>query len=203
MTIGLFNSPVVGRFLPRLSVKGVIVCIALGTVLTKPLSAQQFTTDEIQAALVFNSLLFVSWPEESITGHNQAITVCTLGSGPLINALDLLEGRQINSNPTALEKVTRGSAVRSGCQVLAIGASEKNQETRILSQVNSKPILTVSRLDDFANRGGILELKKFGNRFRLIVNTTSSNYAGLAISSQLLEVVEVINEPIIDHGPAQ
>jgi hypothetical protein len=73
-----------------------------------------------------------------------------------------------------------------------IGASEKSRLGEILGALNERSVLTVSDLDDFAERGGMIQLVLDEDRVRFEVNLTAATRASLALSSELLKVARAI-----------
>ena len=55
-------------------------------------------------------------------------------------------------------------------------------------------VLSISELDAFARRGGMIQLTKKANRFRFAVNIDAVARNGLRISSKLLQLAEVIHQ---------
>ena len=57
-------------------------------------------------------------------------------------------------------------------------------------------ILTVSDIDRFAERGGIINFYKENNKVRFKINLNAAERAGTKISSQLLRLGTIVREEI-------
>jgi hypothetical protein len=78
------------------------------------------------------------------------------------------------------------------CHVLFISQSEAADLDRILSELKGRALLTVSDLESFSRRGGIVRFVNENNRVRLRVNVEAAKAARLTISSKLLRVAEIV-----------
>ena len=76
--------------------------------------------------------------------------------------------------------------------MLFISASEQDGLAGILDALAGLGVLTVGETEGFARRGGMIEMKVSGNKIRLELNVTAIRDAGLAVSSQLLNVSSVV-----------
>jgi hypothetical protein len=53
-------------------------------------------------------------------------------------------------------------------------------------------MLTVSDIDEFAERGGMITLNKAKNKIRLEINLDAADHSGLKVSSKLLKIAKII-----------
>jgi hypothetical protein len=80
----------------------------------------------------------------------------------------------------------------SGCHILFIGYSAKDHLTELFKFVHKKPVLTISDMQGFANRGGMINFRRVKNYIRFEINAKAAQQAGLKISSQLLKLAIII-----------
>jgi hypothetical protein len=78
------------------------------------------------------------------------------------------------------------------CHILFIRRPDGARLEETLARLKNRPILTVSDVDGFAERGGMIRFVTDRNRIRLQINPESVEAAHLTISSKLLRVAEVI-----------
>ena len=71
--------------------------------------------------------------------------------------------------------------------VFVAGSEEKRLET-VLARYCHAPVLTLSDIDAFANRGGVIGLVMEDKAVRFAVNRTAAGEARLRISSQVLHL---------------
>ncbi len=139
---------------------------------------------QVQAAYLYNFLLFVRWPEADSAAPVQ---VCTIGSGTINHALPPIEQRTQRGRPIELKQLKDpGDAL--DCELLFINESEEADLQRILAGLGDAPVLTVSDIPQFARRGGMIGFIEQDRRTRLEVDLQRARSAGLSVSSKLLEV---------------
>ncbi|HJW96229.1 MAG TPA: YfiR family protein [Thermoanaerobaculia bacterium] len=138
---------------------------------------------QIKAAFLQNFPKFVEWPSLQ-EGGATPLVIGVVGDdpfGPMLAAM--IHGVTSNGHPLALVHLHWNDRL-TDCHILFISASEINHLPQILS--GAPNALTVSDCASFARRGGIIELRKSGNRIRFDINIASARRAGLRISSKLL-----------------
>jgi YfiR/HmsC-like len=164
---------------------------ALGTLLY---AAPCFSADRskpteyaVKAVYLYNFGKFVSWPSKA-GGSNRAFGICVLGDDPFGHDLDsTVDGETIDGQAVV---VKRFASVQNapGCDILYISVSEDKRLKQILSDLNKLPILTVSDMTKFVERGGMMQFVLEGDRVRFEVNLSSAQKVGLNLSSELLKV---------------
>lgn len=141
---------------------------------------------QVKAAYLYKFGAFVEWPASVASAD--AFPICILGRDNFGAALDsTLQGESLHGKKLV---AVRTNSVReaSQCRILYISESEEGRLPAILSELGKAPVLTVSDIPRFADRGGMIEFIVQNGRVRFDVNVTSAEHAGLALSSQLLKV---------------
>ncbi len=149
---------------------------------------------EVKAALLYNFLLFIEWPEleDTPAGAPATITIGIVGEDLLGKHFVSREGKLIEAKKKKLI-VKRLGRFHDGldlseCQLLFIASSEKKNLEKILSRVEGNPILTVSEVSGFLEKGGMVNLTKKKGRIRVEINRTPVSVSGLRPSSDLLRI---------------
>jgi len=143
---------------------------------------------DVEAAYLFNFSKFITWPADSGTQGGGSLSICVLGDDPFGPALDkIVTGEEVAGKSVVDKRITR-SEEASSCSILYISASEASRLSRILLAVKDAPVLTVSDLPDFLDRGGMIQFVLRDNRVRFAVNLAPTQHDGLALSSELLKV---------------
>jgi len=144
----------------------------------------------VKTAYIYNFCKYVTWPK-AVT--DDPIDICLLGQDPLAEHLPTLEHKKIQSRKIVvrLYSVCSGSAVNC-CEVLFISGSEKKKLGSLLNALAGNAVLTVSDIEGFARRGGMIELVRQGNKIRFVINKESVDKAGLVISSRLLKLATIV-----------
>jgi hypothetical protein len=145
---------------------------------------------QVKAAFLYNFVKFVDWPATQASQEGP-IELCVLGKDPFGGALErVIEGKTVNGRPLAIRRISEITAAQS-CHVLFVSASEAGRVSEITKAVHAWSVLTVSEIDRFSDRGGIITFLMEGQRVRFRINSKTASSAGLKISSKLLQLAVV------------
>lgn len=158
-----------------------------GTAVAQPSSAQ------VKAAFIFKLIDFVKWPEA--VQASRKINICLIGSSPLDNALLEHDGTEAGSYRVHVQKVSDADLPASNCQLAFVGNSEQRRFVALLKTLEAAPLLTLSDIDDFAEKGGGIGLRERGGRIVFEVNLVPISRAGLQIPAQLLNLAYYVFRP--------
>jgi hypothetical protein len=164
--------------------------VVLGVLLSGILSGWAQTPPSeyhVKAVYLYNFGKFVRWAGDTRPANSPRFYVCVLGNDPFGPVLDMvLENETINGKPAQARRMA-GPAEASDCSILFISASESSRLPQILSGLNPG-VLTVSDMDRFAERGGMIQFVWDGPRIRFEANRAAAAKAGLTLDSDLLNV---------------
>ena len=147
---------------------------------------------QIKAAFLFNFIQFVQWPPTVFKNADDPFRIGVLGQDPFNAALeDTVQGETISNHKIIVEHAMQVDDLKN-CQLIFISKSEKKHVTEILSALDDKPVLTVSEIEGFAERGGGINFYLEGNKVRFEVNPDAARHDGLKVSSQLLSLGKII-----------
>lgn len=178
----------------------VILLTVMSFTSTEAQDADVAKSAKIKAAFLYNFIKFVQWPAQRSPATTKKATICIAGSHPFGVALDTLRAQLIGAMELSIVTDV-GSASLSQCHVLFIGNGFSDATADMLAVARRSNVLTVSERNDFADNGGIIEMKTVGksiglfssNKINLRVNLKSAEAASLKINPQLLEIAaEVI-----------
>lgn len=147
---------------------------------------------QVKLALTYKLTKFVSWPEERESGSTFAL--CVLGEDPFGEALDEIEDLKIKDRTIKVERLALIDETAGHCDLMFISRSEADKISDLLAELESQPVLTISDLPRFAERGGIVELQNRDNRVGFEINVAAYKRAGLVISSQLLQLATLVDD---------
>lgn len=175
-----------GRPWPLLFVISALSC-ALWPALQPAAAAEKFSQYDVEAAYLFNFAKFVTWPATP-PAQNGAFNICVFGDDPFGPSLDrIISGEKIGGKVVVDKKISSPEEAPT-CSILYISSSEVSRLNRVLSVVKDAPILTVSDIPDFTERGGIIQFVLRENRVRFEVNLVPAQRDRLTLSSELLKV---------------
>ena len=145
---------------------------------------------ELKAAFLFNFTQFVDWPTNAFQHDSDPIVIGVLGPDPFGETLDrLAAGEEVRGRKLKVERYPSFSQYK-GAHILFISRAFSAQWGDIQRELRNKPILTVSDMDRFAARGGMIHLVTERNLVRLRVNAEAARRAEITISSKLLRLAD-------------
>jgi hypothetical protein len=171
-----------------------VLPLALLLVTRPTLAAQAVRASEYQvkAVFLFNFAQFVDWPAEAFADSGSAVTICVLGADPFGDFLDqTVRDERVGGRALQVRRYRSVDEINT-CHILFISRSDRAPTADVLAGLKRRPILTVSDIDGFAERGGIIGFVTDRQRIRLKINVLAAEAAHLTISSKLLRVAETI-----------
>jgi hypothetical protein len=156
---------------------------------------EQMPTDfQVKAAFLINFPKYVDWPTNAFAETNSPIIVAIFGDENVADEVQNMigSGRMIGGHPLLLKRIAKEEEINRNCQILFIGASERQRIPSILEKIRGEKILTIGESDDFIDQNGIINLARQGRKIRLQVNLTAAGNAQLKISSRLLVAADVV-----------
>jgi YfiR/HmsC-like len=150
-------------------------------------TAQPPSEYQVKAAFLYNFVKFVEWPATP-EEQTRPIELCVLGKDPFRGELQrAVDGKAVSGRSLIIRQMSEASAAQS-CHVLFMAVSEAGRVADILKTVAAWNILTVSELDRFLDRGGMINFIMQGQRVRFEINPAAAVRARLTISSKLLQL---------------
>jgi len=149
---------------------------------------------QIKSVYLFNFANFFTWPASAFRQANQPFRICVLGQNPFGIDLDLVvEGEDVEGRRVTVHRIRtlRSSSV---CQMLFVSQSQQANLSRILSYVRRYPILTVSDIENFAIRGGMVQFfNSVNNEVRFKIAPETVRKVNLIASANLLEIAQIVH----------
>lgn len=136
----------------------------------------------IKAAFIYNFVKFTEWPGDLAVSKQSNLNICVVGSNPFVGGATEV----FKKASTAQLKLSVVEGTKGTCHILFISRSEASRVDQYLNA--GGPILTVSDIEGFADRGGMIGFVLQDNKIKLVVNTKAATAAGLRIDAQLLEI---------------
>ena len=155
----------------------------------------------IKAGFIFNFAKFVEWPSSAFAQPESPIVIGVLGTDPFGTIIDkTVQDKKIGTRGFVVKRLKWGTDLKElkECKILFVGASEKAHMDELVQIVKGLPILTVGETPGFAERGGVIRFVLEDNRVRFEVNVVAARQADLTISSRLLTLARIIQQPTLD-----
>ena len=149
----------------------------------------------IKAGYIYNFAKLVEWPASAFAQPDSPIVIGILGTDPFGPIIDkVLEGKKVNGHSFVIKRLKPTADVKE-CHILFIGSSLGVHVADTIRLTRGTPVLTISEIPGFADRGGIINLTLEQNKVRFEVNVDAAKEADLNISSRLLVLAKVIQQP--------
>jgi hypothetical protein len=152
-----------------------------------PQSTAGLAPPDIEAAYLYNFGKFVRWPAAPAAASSP-FSICLLGEDGFSGTLDSLIRNETHEGRRIVTRRLVSAAAAGDCDIVFLGQQEEPRLSRDLAALDKRPVLTVSALPDFLDRGGMIQFMLQNNRVRFAVNLPTAEQAGLSLSSELLKV---------------
>ena len=144
----------------------------------------------VKAAILATFPRHIEWPEDVLPDTLDTFTIGIIGQSGISDVWDQLEERykHVNGRKIQLRRFAELEDL-TFCHELFISRSKENRLAEILEHVEGWPTLTVSDVEGFAQRGGMINLIVSEGRTQYII-TSKFESAGLKVSTKLLMLAE-------------
>ena len=168
-----------------------LLLVLIHMIMAEPCFAR--SEQEIKAAYVYHFIKFVQWP----SGYQQpSLNICTLDDTPIVRRLEPLAGQRLNNQTIRVTPLSSHDKdiqkTIANCTVTYIGRLNADRLTSILPWLAKQTTLTISDIEGFADKGGMIEFVKLGDLIRFDINLKQAKEANLFISSKLLELAHSV-----------
>lgn len=151
--------------------------------------AQERPPHEIHAAMLYNFIKYVQWPNEGETGE---FVVGVIGDDNVFNTLkQWYDGKPKGSKKYVIKKLS-SPAESSDCQVVYVGKSKNKDFDTIKSTTAGKSILTITDGNGLGQKGSCINFKVVDGKLKFELNQATVNGSNLKISSQLSSMAILI-----------
>src|SRR6266404_289814 len=139
----------------------------------------------IKAGFIYNFAKFVEWPSTSFAQPDSPIVIGIVGD------------KKIGGRGFMVKRLKWAKDFKDlkDCNILFVSSSEKEHMDDVIRMLRWLPILTIGETPGFAERGGIIRFTLEDNRVRLEANVEAARQANLTISSRLLTLARIIQQP--------
>src|SRR5256712_2552335 len=152
------------------------------------------TMHQVEAAFLYNFAKFVTWPDDSFERSGSSLIIGVLGEDPFGAVLEeTIRDKTVIGKKLAVKRFARiQDAVNS--HILFLSSSEESHLPQILKGLERATVLTVSDMEGFAERGGMVAFTVEDQKVRFNVNVDAVERAGLKMGSQLLKLAKIVGD---------
>ena len=153
--------------------------------------AERVSEYDVKAAFLLNFVKFVDWSDRMRGDTDKELILGIAGEDRFGNALNLIRGAKVKNRTLVIKNVVDSNSLIN-CDILFISSSEKDRLPTLMAALKDLPILTVSEIEGFAQRGGIINFITVGKKIRFEINPDAAKQVGIHISSQLLQLARIV-----------
>ena len=173
-----------------------LVLWTAGTILGGSLPSRATETPsleyKVKAAYLYNFAKFVEWPLKRFPEPDSPIIIGVVGEDPFGNVLDeTVRGKSINGRKIIIRRLAPGEGLTQ-CHLLFISRSLRDSLDSLLAGLAKESVLTVSEIEKFAMRGGMINFVIANESVKCEINLDAAERSGLKISSKLSSVARVV-----------
>lgn len=158
-----------------------------------PVAANPAVTEQaVKSALVLKLTKFVYLPQEL---EEQVPVLCVIGENSLGTALEGLVKAATDERNVEL-MFPKAVSDSQSCQFVFVSRSLARQLPATLKELQQFPLVTISDIEGFAKRGGMVELaldKSGSGQIKILINRKAAAAQGIEFNAQLLRVATVVN----------
>ena len=178
--------------LRRIIRRALLLFIACG--LCVPAFADTVSDEDVKLALIYKIARFVTWPDTP-ADKDQPFRLCLAERSIFDIAKDRFAGRQIRERDIDVRLLNGdGDDIAGQCDVLYMARVQQDRIKAFLDRASGQPVLTISDEPDFAESGGMIGLSTRGKKISISINVGAYESSDLTVSSQLLELAELVND---------
>jgi len=170
-----------------------VMALALSLSFAAPAHGEAVTLDalKIKAGLLYNYLKYTDWPQRST--DVSYLNVCLYGGDPFRGALQSLDGRTAQQYTIRLLHARTLVDLKT-CNALFIDATLEDKLPDIFAATRGQGVLTMSNIENFALRGGMVGFSMRGNHIHVVVNKAVAEKDNIHIQPSMLKMGEVVNQ---------
>lgn len=146
---------------------------------------------KVKAGFLLNFAKFMTWPASAFTDDDSPLVIGVLGNNPFGGALRAAESKSVRGRPVKLAEVQTIDQARK-CHLLYISRSQDGLYSHLLETLKNMPVVTVSDIEGFSVRQGMVEFVRNEGRLAFIINFSRAKATHIGVHATLLNLaVEV------------
>lgn len=154
--------------------------------------AQGTTTGEVKAGFLYNFARFTEWPRDAFASDTAALVIGVAGDEALRRNVDnVIRGKVAGVRPLKTRHVKDANDT-AGVQVLYVGGTAASRAEDFVRAVNAGPVLTVGDVDQFPEKGGMINFLISDNRVRFEIRMDAAERSRLKVSSRVLTLAKTL-----------
>lgn len=151
--------------------------------------AQERAMHEVHAAMLYNFIKYVQWPNEAEGGE---FVVGVMGEDDVFNTLKTwYDGKPKGSKKYVIKKLA-SAADAATCQVVYLGKGKSREFENIKNSIAGKAVLTVTDGNGLGQKGSCINFKVIDGKLKFELNQATVNSSNLKVAGQLSSMAIMI-----------
>ena len=158
-------------------------------IVISPVNASEEKENAIKTVMMRKFVDFITWPEQYSPKTHTQFNACVLGDSRIVYSAAIFE-KQASASSIAF-KMFRVDSVQNlagRCHLVFVTAGKEGS----LAELSFQPVLTISDMPRFVERGGMIGFEIIDGKIRYNINNKSFSKAGLKVDAQLLEIANKV-----------
>lgn len=168
--------------------KKIVILLAM-VVLAIAVRAQERPTHEIHAAMLYNFIKYVQWPNEAEAGD---FIVGVIGDEKVFNTLKQWYDGKPKGSKKYVIRMLSAPAEAGDCQVVYVGKSKNKDFESIKTSTTGKSVLTITDGNGLGQKGSCINFKVVDGKLKFELNQATVNSSNLKVSGQLSSMAIMI-----------
>lgn len=154
----------------------------------------------IKAAYLFNFTKFIDWPESAFAGADAPFVIGVIDPEGVAAAVvqEVFRDKSTGSRPIVVRVFAQPGPDLTDCHLVFLARSAADQLSAVRRLVDRQSILLVGESQQFAQRGGAINLVTVSDAVRCEINLRRSQQAGLTMSGRLASVARLVRDVEIE-----
>jgi hypothetical protein len=174
-----------GSRVPRIA-RATIAALLLARALA---FAQDVTEPALKAAFIYNFAKFTEWPADAVP-PSEPFVMCVIGDADVGGELERTVKGRVLAGHRILVSIVPATGPQRPCHVLYVSGVPAEQAGQIVAALSNAPVLTISDIAGFTQRGGMAQFFFENSQLRFGIRGESATRARLRISSKLLTLAK-------------
>lgn len=147
--------------------------------------------DQVKTAYIYNIAKFIKWDKETFNSKDSALEICIVTQDSGKKAFDLLINKKVFGHPINVSYFKLSDEI-DRCNIVYISDHPKIQIKKELKKIKNKKIVTIGDTYQFAEIGGMVELRLKNKKVKLHINIEALETGDCSISSKVLEISTIV-----------
>lgn len=152
---------------------------------------------QVRGALLYNFMKFVEWPPAALT---DPLIVGVMGAVSIADIEASFAGRQVQGRSVTVRPVTEAD-LTGPCHVIYVATDDAARLRRVLRQLGTRPVLTVSDVPDAPRPDAVINFVPVDTRVGFQIHLGLARASGLQISSKLLQLAQTVRNTVDAREP--